>query len=194
MPAYVSKILKVYELGNMIVLEDANIGFLASVPKGEVRALPFRTPNEGIQIRFINNSEVVASIADFTQVQDQGGAPLGATFFDVLLALNEFFDCPCVTCSGGGGGGGVVEDNIKTESSNYLVTTADFAIVAAANITVTLPASPAIGQVFEVYADNNNTTVAANAGQTIVGAASFSMAGYSAIRFKYISANTWLII
>ena len=190
MPTYVSKILKVYELGNLVVFEDFDIGFLASVPKGEVRALPFRTPNEGIQIRFINNSEIVASIADFTQVQDQGGAPLGATFFDVLQALNLLLDCPCAT----GGGGGVVDNNIRIESSNYIATTSDFAIVADANITITLPATPATGQVFEVYANNNNVIVAANAGQTIVGAATFALAGHSAITIKYIFANTWLII
>jgi hypothetical protein len=190
MPTYVSKILKVYQLGNLVVFEDFDIGFLASVPKGEVRALPFRTPNEGLQIRFINNSEVVASIADFTQVQDQGGAPLGATFFDVLQVLNVLFDCPCAT----GGGGGVVEPNIRTESSNYLATTIDFAIVAAANITITLPATPATGQVFEVYANNNNVTVEANAGQTIIGTTNASLAGYSAIVIKYVFANTWLII
>jgi len=192
MPTYVSKILKVYELGNLVVFEDFDIGFLASVPKGEVRALPFRTPNEGIQIRFINNSEIVASIADFTQVQDQGGAPLGATFFDVLQALNLLLDCPCAT--GGGGGGGVVENNIRVEGSNYLLTTSDFAIVASANITITLPATPAVGQVYEVFADNNNVIVAANAGQTVVGSATFAISGYSSISLKYVFANTWLII
>lgn len=83
---------------------------------------------------------------------------------------------------------------VLSQGSNYTVLNTDYAIEATAAITLTLPASPTIGQSHEIYANNNTVTINANAGQTIIGRTSTRIRRYSAIIVRYTSANNWLII
>lgn len=91
-------------------------------------------------------------------------------------------------------GSGVVESNILLQGSNYTILTSDYIIVATANITLTLPASPNIGQLYKIYANNNTVQVDRAGSQTIIGQTSVSIKKYSSFHIQYVSANNWLII
>ena len=100
----ISKTLKVYTLGNMVVFEDTTVGFLQGIPKGSARVLPFQSPDVGFRFVDLRTNTTLAQIADYAQIQDEAGAALGATFADVLYNLMLILDCSCDGTSGGGSG------------------------------------------------------------------------------------------
>lgn len=102
----ISKTLKVYDFGGMIVFEDTTVGFLGSAPKGSVRILPFQNPDVGFVFKDLRSGEVIAQIKDFAQVQNEAGGAWGATFADTLYNLCLLLECQCSTTGGGADIGG----------------------------------------------------------------------------------------
>lgn len=91
--------------------------------------------------------------------------------------------------------GAVIETNIITPAVNTTLTTSDYIVVCAASILIKLPASPNIGQVYKIYANNNTVNVSPTTGtHTIIGQASVSFQNYTSIIIQYVSTNNWLII
>ena len=92
------------------------------------------------------------------------------------------------------GGGGVNETNILLQGINYTITTADYIIVATADITLTLPASPNTGQLYKIFSAANTVTLNANAGQNIIGKTGVTFKNNAAIMVQYVKTNFWGII
>ena len=98
----ISKELKVYAHGGMLVLEDVDAGLLASVPKGSLRVFPFQNVDVGFIFKDIRSNAILAQINDYSKVYDEAGVALGATFADTLYALNLLLACDCDLSSGTG--------------------------------------------------------------------------------------------
>jgi len=87
----VSKILKVYEKGEMLIFYDTTVGLMQAVPKGAARVFPFRAPDVGFRFVDIRSNTTIAQIEDYAQVLDEAGSAWGATYIDTLEALCLFF-------------------------------------------------------------------------------------------------------
>lgn len=93
------------------------------------------------------------------------------------------------------GAGGLVETNIIAPAVNTTLSTSNYIVVCAASILIKLPASPAIGQVYKIYANNNTINVSPTTGaHTIIGKTSVDFQRYTSIIIQYVSTNNWLII
>ena len=88
----ISKVLKVYAKGNMVVFFDADAGLLQAVPKGSVRVYPFQTPDVGFRFVDIRTMNVIAQIRDWSTVEDATGTAWGIDFTDTLEKLCLFLD------------------------------------------------------------------------------------------------------
>ena len=88
----ISKVLKVYAKGNMVVFFDADAGLLQAVPKGSVRVYPFQTPDVGFRFVDIRTMNAIAQIRDWSTVEDATGTAWGIDFTDTLEKLCLFLD------------------------------------------------------------------------------------------------------
>lgn len=129
----------------------------------------------GISVRS-GNTAILGGTLDQATIIDAAGFPLTISNGSVT------------TLSGG------QIRTVLSQGVNYTILNNDYAIEATASITLTLPASPTIGQSHEIFANNNIVQVNANVGQTIIGRASVNIRRYSSIIIRYTSTNNWLII
>lgn len=158
----VSKTLKVYEEGNMVVFEDTTFGFLQGIPKGSARALPFQSPNVGFKFQDLRNNSVIAQIEDWAQLQDKAGAALGATFADTLYILMQLLDCPCSGSGSGGGGGFDVGGWV------FVTRKADLPVAVGGDITLADNTTYVITQNIDLTGDR----LVCGANTTIIGGSS----------------------
>jgi len=98
----ISKTLKIYEKGQMIVFKDTTVGLMQAVPKGAARVYPFQSPDEGFKFVDLRTQEIICQIRDYAQVLDEAGVAWGANYDDTLDALCLFFsvDAGTVTVTG----------------------------------------------------------------------------------------------
>jgi len=134
------------------------------------------------------------SLVDSTQILPAASVAFAGTPRDLYELLEASFFYNVVNPPSGGGGGGVVESNILLQGSNYTITTSDYIIVATTAITLTLPLSPSVGQVYKIYANANTVQIDANVGQQIIGKTTRSTRKQSAVIVQYIKTNAWAII
>lgn len=120
----ISKTLKVYEKGNMIIFYDTTAGLMQAVPKGAARVYPFQAPDVGFRFVDIRSNKTIAQIADFAQVQDEAGAAWGATFLDALEALCLFFSEDTITTS-------AINSTIQSDADALVVRQLDFNLLVA---------------------------------------------------------------
>lgn len=138
-------------------------------------------------------------MAEFkARLVDKDGNPLGT-------ALNP------LKISGGGSGGGTWGSitgtlSNQTDLQNALdlkVNTSDLADVGYSSVSesVTLPASPDTGEIYEMIGTGTNWVITANTGQYIrmlsalsasAGTLS-STSGYDCVTLIYIGSNVWLV-
>jgi len=134
------------------------------------------------------------SLVDSTQILPSAAVDFTGTPRDLYELLEASFFYNVVNPPSGGGGGGVIESNILLQGSNYTITTSDYIIVATTAITLTLPLSPSVGQVYKIYANANTVQIDANVGQQLIGKTSVSIRKQSAVIVQYIKTNAWAII
>ena len=134
-----------------------------------------------------------SSLVDSTQILPAAAVDFTGDARELyeLLEASFFYN---VVNPPSGGGGGVVESNIIYPAVNVTLTASDYIVVPTASIIIKLVATPAIGQVYKIYANNNSITVSPQGAHTIVGQATVSIRNYSAIIVQYVALNTWEII
>jgi len=88
------------------------------------------------------------------------------------------------------------EDNlVYYDASGTLLLTEYIIVVITDGLTLTLPATPVLGQMYKVYCTVPGTTVNGNVGQTISGSGtSVSMILGDGMIFQYIKTNQWGVI
>jgi hypothetical protein len=88
------------------------------------------------------------------------------------------------------------EDNITYYDVSGTLQLTEYIIVVSTDLlTLTLPATPVLGQMYKVYCTVPGTTVNGNVGQTISGSGtSVSMILGDGMIFQYIKTNQWGVI
>lgn len=126
-----------------------------------------------------------------TQVKPAAAVAFTGTTKDLyeLLELSFFYNIINQSSAA------VIESNIITPAINTVLTNANYIIVCAASILLKLPATPEIGQVYKIFANNNTINLSpSTVGHTIIGKTSIDFKNYTAIIVHYVALNTWLII
>jgi hypothetical protein len=132
-----------------------------------------------------------ASFVDSTQILPAAAVDFDGTPRDLYELLETSFFYNVVNPASSGG---LVESNIIYPAANVTLTASDYIVVPTASIIVKLVATPSIGQVYKIYANNNITTISPQGAHTIIGQATVSIQNYSAIIVQYVALNTWEII
>jgi len=131
------------------------------------------------------------SLVDSTQISPAAAVAFTGTPRELYELLETSFFYNVVNPASSGG---LVESNIIYPAANVTLTTSDYIVVPTASIIIKLVASPSIGQVYKIYANNNTVTVSPQGAHTIIGQTSISIRKYSAIIVQYVALNTWEII
>jgi len=88
------------------------------------------------------------------------------------------------------------EDNlVYYDASNTIQLTEYIIVIIEDGITLTLPATPLLGQMYKVYCTVPTATVNSNVGQSIAGSGStVNMVNGDGMIFQYIKTNQWGVI